>query len=271
MDSIIDRLKNLGFNTYEAKVYLALLRQHPATGYEISKESGVPQARAYDTLKALEANQSVISIGGKPTKYMPINPNELLDRWENSFKESVTFLRDTLPNLSNETIDPIVNLRGEEAIFKNARELIYRAKKSVYIELWQDDAHKLYEALKDASDRGVMVRVVGYKELQLDFADVFQHGMGDRIEQTLGGRWMIMAVDDEEGHVALVTLNNAMPTGVYTRNAGLIMVIKMLIVHDMFLLDVESSLRPEMERVYGKTLLKLREKILGSEQTVGFH
>ena len=74
MDQIIESLKDMGFNTYEAKVYLALLKHHPATGYEISKESGVPQARAYDTLKALETSKAVVSLGGKPTQYLPVSP-----------------------------------------------------------------------------------------------------------------------------------------------------------------------------------------------------
>ena len=51
MENLLNHLKELGFNTYESKVYIALLKHHPATGYEVSKDSGVPQARAYDTLK----------------------------------------------------------------------------------------------------------------------------------------------------------------------------------------------------------------------------
>ncbi len=53
MTKLIESLKEIGFNTYEAKVYIALLKKHPATGYEISKLSEVPQARTYDTLNVL--------------------------------------------------------------------------------------------------------------------------------------------------------------------------------------------------------------------------
>lgn len=53
MEDVIEKLKDLGFNSYEAKVYVALLKKYPATGYEVSQIADIPQARAYDTLKSL--------------------------------------------------------------------------------------------------------------------------------------------------------------------------------------------------------------------------
>ena len=72
MDELVEKLKELGFNSYEARVYIALLKKYPATGYEISKLADIPQARAYDTLKALESAQIVISSKNKPITYTPI-------------------------------------------------------------------------------------------------------------------------------------------------------------------------------------------------------
>ena len=37
MADIIDKLKEIGLNTYEAKTYVALLKKYPATGYEAAK------------------------------------------------------------------------------------------------------------------------------------------------------------------------------------------------------------------------------------------
>ena len=53
MDKLVENLKEFGFNTYESKVYIALLKKFPATGYEVSKLANVPQSRTYDTLKTL--------------------------------------------------------------------------------------------------------------------------------------------------------------------------------------------------------------------------
>lgn len=270
-ENLIDKLKELGFNTYEAKVYLALLQNHPATGYEISKESGVPQARAYDTLKALEANNVVVAIGGKPVTYSPVTPQELLDRWERSFKSSVSFLREALPSMSNETAEPVINLRGEGSIFKHAVEMINHARQSIFLELWKEDAERLGEPLKAAQARGVDIKIVGYNNFELDGLEVYQHGLARTIEQSLGGRWLILSVDEMEGLVGTVSMGDRPPQAVVTRNPGIVLIIKELIVHDIFLLDVEHNLQDEIERVYGKDLIKLRRKILGEEIGVGAH
>lgn len=271
MDELVDKLKELGFNTYEAKVYLALLKQHPATGYEISKESGVPQARAYDTLKALEVSKVVVAMGGKPTTYMPITPSELLDRWERSFKGSINYLREALPSMSGDMVEPVINIRGEDSIFKHAKEMIDNARHSLFLELWKEDANRLRDNLKGAVERGVDLKIVGYDNLSFDFVEVYQHGLARTIENSLGGRWLILSADEQEGIVGTVPLGDRAPQAVYTRNPGIVLIIKELIVHDIFLLDVEENLQDQMEKVYGKNLMKLRKKILGDESMVGAH
>ncbi|CAN0598434.1 unnamed protein product, partial [Laminaria digitata] len=37
---IVDAMKQLGFNASDARVYIALLKIHPATGYELATKSG---------------------------------------------------------------------------------------------------------------------------------------------------------------------------------------------------------------------------------------
>ena len=281
MDELIEKLKALGFNSYEAKVYLALLKRHPATGYEVSKASGVPQARAYDTLKALEANRFVVGLGGKPATYSPISPEELLDRWERSFKGTVSHLREALPSLTDSSVDPMTNLHGEEPIFDHIRSTIQHTKQSLYLELWDEDAKHLQSELDAAAKRNVDIRIVSYGDVAVDKALIYPHGHQKEIVQALGGRWIVLTSDDEEGLLASFpeqseafgrSLKQVQQAhGVYTRNPGLVVMMKMLVVHDMFVLDIESNLRDEMKAVYGEGLLKLREKILGPNATIGFH
>lgn len=271
MEMMIEKLKSMGFNTYEAKVYLALLKQHPATGYEISKGSGVPQARAYDTLKALESSNVVVAIGGKPVTYIPVTPDELLDRWERTFKGSISYLRESLPRMGDETVEPVMNLRGEESIFKHALDMINHAERTIFLELWKEDAERLGDALGAAQARGVDIKIVGYNHVELDGIEVYQHGLARTIEQSLGGRWLILSVDQREGMVGTVSMGDSPPQAVLTRNPGIVLIIKELIVHDIFLLDVENNLETEIERVYGKNLMSLRKKILGDEVPLGAH
>ncbi|HDL19432.1 MAG TPA: TrmB family transcriptional regulator, partial [Bacteroidetes bacterium] len=41
---LIELMKQLGFTNYEAKTYLYLLKNNPATRYELSKYSAVPRS-----------------------------------------------------------------------------------------------------------------------------------------------------------------------------------------------------------------------------------
>ncbi len=271
MDAIIERLKQIGLNTYEAKVYLALLQTHPATGYEISKNSNVPQARAYDTLKALESQKIVVTTGGKPVTYMPVPPEELLSRFEKQYQGSIDYLRKSLPNYAVESIEPVHNLRGEQAIYQHACQMIESAKETIFMELWQEDQHLLEKPLREAAKRGVSIHIVGYNGVNYDFGRIYPHGQADSIETSTGGRWLILAVDAEESMVGSTPLGSTELHALWTRNPVLVLVIKELVVHDIFLLDVEQTLREPMEKAYGPHLLKLRNKILGNEILIGAH
>lgn len=272
MDAIIDRLKHLGLNSYEAKVYLALLKNHPATGYEISKSANVPQARAYDTLKALESQKMVVATSGKPVTYTPVQPEEILGRFEKQYQGSIDYLRDTLPNFAVETIEPVHNMRGSGPIFDHARQMIDLAKTTIFLEMWSDDQHLLEQPLRDAAARGVQVHVVGYNDVSYDFCHVHPHPLvQNAVEPSWGGRWLIMAVDAYEGMVGSSPLGASDLQAVWTRNPAIVLVIRELIVHDIFLLDVEERLKEPMEHVYGVQKLKLRNKILGNEVLIGAH
>ncbi|MDD3150234.1 MAG: TrmB family transcriptional regulator [Candidatus Gastranaerophilales bacterium] len=263
MDNLLLHLKALGFNSYEAKVYLALLKKTPATGYEISKESGVPQARAYDTLKVLEGKQMVVSSGTRPVTYIPISPKELLKQSKNDFQKSLNYLSENLPSPSDDFIEPVINLRNSKEVLKKVIELIENAEKEVCIEFWNNDLDEIKPALQNAHNRGIDVKVVGYDDFNLDFGVFYKHGLADTIANSLGGRWIIMSIDDTRGLVSTISDKSNDFEGIYTKNLRVVLIIKEFIVHDIFLLDVEKEMGKELTKVYGQDLIKLREKIFG--------
>jgi HTH-type transcriptional regulator, sugar sensing transcriptional regulator len=190
-----------------------------------------------------------------------------LDRWEKSFNHSIKYLREALPSLADEKVEPVINMRGEESIFKHALEMIQNAKHSIFIELWKVDAERLCHPLQEAKKRGIDVWVVGYDDCTLEGIEVYQHSDVELMD----GRWLIISVDDLEGMVSTVAVGDRPPQAVVTRNPGIVLIIKELIVHDIFLIDVERNLRPEIERLYGKNMLMRRRKILGPGVEVGMH
>lgn len=99
MDEIVEKLKEIGLNEYQSKVYIALLKKFPATGYEISKLANIPQSRAYDTLKTLETLHIAIPSNTKPVTYTPIKPRELTKRYKRKIDSTINFLEKKLPDI----------------------------------------------------------------------------------------------------------------------------------------------------------------------------
>lgn len=264
MEDIIESLKQLGYNTYEAKVYLALLKKYPATGYEVSQIADVPQSRAYDTLKALEKEKVVVATNSKPVTYTPIKPKELTQRYKRKITSTIEFLDKKLPNVKEDYTEPVLSITGAANIREKVIEIIKNAQKEIYIEVWSQDFKFIEPYLLDAYDRSVEVKIVGYDNFKSNFGLVYEHGAAKEIETSLGGRMIILAVDNEEGLIG----NSSSMKGenlhvVWTKNTGIVFLIKEFIVHDMYLLDVEQNLSEQMKIVYGKNLKSLRDKVLG--------
>jgi len=272
MDEFIESLKELGLNSYESKVYLALLKKYPATGYEVGKIASIPQARAYDTLKALEQEKIVTSSNTKPITYSPIKPTELTKRYRRKITSTLDFLDKNLPQVRDDYTEPILSVSGDTNIREKIIEIINNSQKEIYIEIWSQDFKFIEPYLLEAYDRGVEVKIVGYDNFRSNFGLVFEHTNAKEIEASLGRRMVILAVDDTEGIIGNTSSNkNEISNVVWTKNSGVVFLIKEFIVHDMYLIDIEENLPEQIKIVYGKNMKKLRDKVLGIDYTYGIH
>ena len=74
----LERLKDFGLNSYERKLWVALLSRGVSTAGELSDISNVPRSRAYDVLESLEKKGFIIVKVGKPIKYLAVAPSEVI-------------------------------------------------------------------------------------------------------------------------------------------------------------------------------------------------
>ena len=131
MADLIEKLKEIGFNTYEAKVYIALLKKYPATGYEVAKLANIPQSRTYDTLKVLEEKNIVVSTNTKPQTYTPIKPKQLTARYQKKINSTINFLDKHLPEVKDNYNKPILTISGIQNIQDKIIEVIQNAKHEI--------------------------------------------------------------------------------------------------------------------------------------------
>jgi len=274
MTDLVEKLKDIGFNSYEAKVYIALLKKYPSTGYEVAKLANIPQSRAYDTLKALEEKSIVASSNTKPISYVPVKPKQILSGYKKKMDSTLNYLEKHLPEVKNDYNEPIININGKQNIHYKVAEIIKNAKREIYIEIWSQE-YKIFEKdLQDAYNRNVEIRVVGYNNFQSRFGLVFEHAFAKDIEMSLGGRMIIIAADDEVGIIGKVSSfkNDISDTNaIWTQNKSIVFIIKEFIVHDMYLIDVEENLVEQMKYIYGKGLKRLKDKVLGTNSKYMIH
>ena len=255
MDELVENLKEIGLNSYEAKVYLSLLKKYPATGYEVSKLADIPQARAYDTLKALETAHIVTSSNTKPVTYTPIKPKELTKRYRRKITSTLDFLDKKLPNVKDNYTEPILSVYGDLSIKDKIVEIIKSAKKEIFIEIWSQD-FKYFEAdLFDAYNRGLDIKIVGYDNFNCNFGTVFRHYNGREIEHVLGGKMIFMTADNQEGLFGKIeNKKQEMPDVVWTKNEDIVFLIKEFIIHDMYLIDISEQFPEQLKYFYGACL-----------------
>ncbi|MBR1425483.1 TrmB family transcriptional regulator [bacterium] len=265
MDEIVQRLRDLGLNSYEAKVYLALLKKYPATGYEISQSADIPQSRAYDALKSLVNEKLAFTSNEKPQKYTPIAPKELTKQFKRKINSTIEYLEKKLPDVKEDYNEPIHSISGYETIINKLKEIIKNAKHSIYIEIWNEDFKILENLLRNAYEREVDVKIVGYNFIKSNFGLIYNHDGGKEIETTLG-RMVYLVADNSEGAFGKITSNI-----VWTKNENVSLLLKEFIVHDMYLLDVGQNFPEQLKYFYGNGFKKLKEKILSADSKFNIH
>ncbi len=83
-NKLLKKVKELGLNSYEAKIWTALLSRGVSTAGEISDIANVPRSRSYDVLESLEKKGFIIMKVGKPIQYISVSPKEVLERVKNN-------------------------------------------------------------------------------------------------------------------------------------------------------------------------------------------
>lgn len=196
----IDKLVKIGFSEYEAKAYIALLRESPVTGYQLSKTSGVPRSMIYEVLGKLTTRGAAMKLRkGGSVEYAPVPAEEFLAQLHRDHEDLVASLKDDLSGLASPAdLEYVWNIEGNESIIAKAEEMIQQARDSIYLALVSATFPSLKPVLEEAIGRGARVVLYTNADVDLPGARVVVAHVS---EETLGqarGFGLILAIDGEE-------------------------------------------------------------------------
>lgn len=198
-EDLSGKLNKLGFTNYEARTYLGLLRNNPATGYEISHQVDVPRSVIYTILRKLEAMGIIISIHDKPRRYIPLSPKQLMSLLESDFSKRLSSLRDDLFNFNNKPeSEGFWNIRGYESLMELCTSLINESRETIYISAWKREIEQLKKPMLAAQKRGVKIVAFSFTEIDQNLGDVFAYGVDEEKLAKFWDRKIIMVTDSTD-------------------------------------------------------------------------
>lgn len=198
LENIANKMMQLGFTKYEAKSYVALLQNYPATRYEISKKSGVPRSAIYDVIQKLENLGVVNVLSTKPEKYVPLPPEEFLRMLERRYHQKLGDLRESLSEM-NTDVEPeqLWNITGYKNLIEKATEMIQGTRKEIYLSAWNSELLELERALRQALKRGVKVVIFSFTEVP-KIGRVFSYCLQEKELEKVWDHKLILVCDREE-------------------------------------------------------------------------
>jgi sugar-specific transcriptional regulator TrmB len=228
-------MKEFGFTVTDAKAYVALLKNHPATGYELAARSGVPRSAVYNVLKRLEGLGLVTAVQEKPAKYRPLPPAHLMELVESRFSRTLQDLHDSLGNLATTTTEAATwTTQGYRAMLEQARTLIGSSKSSIYASLWHREAQQLTDTLRRVSANGVEVVLFSFNPLPEGTGTHFSYDIPD---SKLEPYWThkIILISDHTRALVGGAEDNAENRVVVTEEAALVEMARSNLVMDITL------------------------------------
>ena len=252
---IVQAIENLGLSTYEAKAYFALLMESPLTGYKLSKISGVPRSRIYETIEKLAAKGLVLSQEGDTTLLIPVSLESFLEKKERESKRNINFLKDVLPQLKKPAeTQGIWTISGRDQIFESIIHFISQAKSHIYLVSFDSDIIFFESALSEAEKKQVAVYGAYCGEKEFKLKNMYPH----QGEPCSSCRDLSLTIDSEQALVGCTFPPDGARIAV-TKNPGIIHVAEEYIKHEVFL----SRLFESFDKVPSDELNSIYQKIMG--------
>ncbi len=259
-NKIINSLIELGFSNYEAKVYCSLLRQNPATAYEIAKDSFIPTSKIYEVLSKLLEKEIILEIvDNNKKKYIPVDPQDYIEKYKSKTNETLDYLTSNLISFKKEDdISYIWNIKDYNYLLSKAMALISNAKNTLLVSIWKEEMIHLEKYLSIFSSmNNNKLSIVHFGEPENKIGQIFQHPIEDTLYSEKGGRGLVIVADSKEVLMGIIYQDNKV-NGAFSRNKGFVMMAEDYLKHDIYIMKIVGRFNNELINKFGDNYKLLR-------------
>lgn len=159
------RLRAFGFTQTHSRVYAALVRLGPSTGYAVARLAGIARANAYDALDVLVTRGFATAATGRPVRFTAASPETVLEIVSHEFNEHVAELSSDLgvsvldSELTQASPRLLRQLRGGDAVF-GAFQLALESAEREALAVVGPWSLEVFESLARGRERQLGIRIV---------------------------------------------------------------------------------------------------------------
>lgn len=255
-------LLELGLGENEALAYLSLLGCQPATAYELSKVSGIPSSKIYETASRLVDKgliEPVSADTGRGQRYIALGAEDFIAARRQAMIRTTSALEPLLREAGNGVeADFIWQLDTAHAVVDKARQLLQDADASILVSLWPEELDTLRQDFLDAESRGVQIALVHYGRPSETIGATYHHPVEETVRQERGGRSLSLVVDSR--CVVIATFfDDGRVEGAWSRNRAFVFVAEDYVRHDVYITKVTAAMGDQLQKEFGPDYARLRE------------
>lgn len=233
-------LIGLGLTEYEAKTYIALLKDYPANGYQISKRTGVPRSMVYEALGRLHNRGLVMKSGEeRAVVYRPLPPDQLLNLYDRQHHQLIDDLRSGLASVyDSKPEDSLWMISGDDAVYAYASEMLSNSEIEIYLVLNDQALERLHDEIVSACDRDLQAGVLLTGSGDLNCEQAYYHPQAESELQGLEDMLVVVADNNE----CLIANLNPEALATITRNKNLVLITRQFVWMELFAQRINKQL-----------------------------
>jgi HTH-type transcriptional regulator, sugar sensing transcriptional regulator len=248
MEDLVQQLKKLGFNEYEAKSYVSLVKQGAVTAYQVSKDSGIPRARIYDVLGNLVEKGIVLKEEINDTsRYSPLPVDIFLQKAQSEWQSTYSVISDSLKDLESfgEKVDNrVITLKDYKTIINYCETLIKKAEKRIVISMWDEMYEVLKKELVHATEKATIQGITLHVENPIGKLE--SHRITPFTETKSTDHWFILSIDSKE--MIYGPSNEERSIAFYTNDPVHIYLLEDYIWHDVLVNRLVRRSKDDLEQ-----------------------